>query len=133
MSQENVEVVKQALDAYVRRDLDAVAALSDRDVEVDWSRSVGWIGGVYRGIDEVVRFYTDYLMEVFDAVGLEAQAYTSAGDSVVVPNVVRLRGRQGIEVTARNTLVFTLRNGKLARICLYQDIGEALKAVGLEG
>jgi len=35
-------------------------------------------------------------------------------------------------VSARSTLVYTVRDHKIARICLYQQEDEALKAVGLE-
>ena len=53
------------------------------------------------------------------------------GDSVVVPNVVYQRGRDDIEVSARSTLLYTLRDGKVTRVCLFQEEDEALKAVGL--
>jgi hypothetical protein len=49
----------------------------------------------------------------------------------VVPNVSRPRGREGIELTARSAVVFTFRDGRVIRVCLYQDRQEALKAVGL--
>jgi len=41
------------------------------------------------------------------------------------------RGRDGIEVSARSTLVFTLENHRLVRICLYQETEEALEALGM--
>jgi len=46
--------------------------------------------------------------------------------------VAHQRGRDGIEVTASSALVFTVREHRIARICLYQETAEALKAVGLE-
>jgi ketosteroid isomerase-like protein len=58
MSQQNVEVVRQALDAYARRDVEALRALHDPDLELDWSASRGWLAGVYRGIEEALRFHT---------------------------------------------------------------------------
>ncbi len=48
---------------------------------------------------------------------------------MVVPNVGRVRGRDGIEVEARS--VYTIRNGEAVRACLYQHKAEALEAVGL--
>jgi ketosteroid isomerase-like protein len=67
-----------------------------------------------------------------DVAALRALArFIEAGESVVVPNVAHQRGRDGIEVSARSTLVFTLRRGRIAHICLYQETGEALDAVGL--
>jgi uncharacterized protein len=130
MSQENLEIVRQSLDAYSRRDVEAMRALNDPDLELDWSASVGWLAGVYRGFDEALRFYAGYF-EAFDKIVIEPDRFIEAGDSVVVPNVARQWGRDGIEVSARSTLVFTVRNRKITRIRLYQDIGPALKAVGL--
>ena len=42
-----------------------------------------------------------------------------------------MRGRDGIEVTARRTWVYTIREGGIVRLCQYQDLQEALAAVGL--
>jgi hypothetical protein len=50
---------------------------------------------------------------------------------MVVPNVAYQRGRDGIEISAPSTLMYTLRGCKVTRVCLYQDEAEALKAVGL--
>ena len=131
MSQENVEVVRQALDAYGRRDVEALRRLNSPDLELDWTASRGWLAGLYCGIEEALRFYTEYY-EVFESSRVEADCYMPVGDSVVVPNVVYQRGRDGIEVTARSTFVFSLRDGRIVRICLCQDTSEALAAVGLE-
>jgi ketosteroid isomerase-like protein len=132
VSQENVELVEQSLDAYRRRDIEALRRLNHSDMELDWSASVGFQAGVYRGFDEALRFYGEYFA-VFDEIGFEALSFIEAGDSVVVPNVAYQRGRDGIRVTARSALVFTVRDHRIARICLYQETTQALKAVGLEG
>lgn len=87
---------------------------------------------MYRGIDEALRFYAGYF-EAFDEIVIKPDRFIEAGDSVVVPNVAHQRGRDGIEVSARSTLVFTVRNGKLIRICLYQETTQALEAVELAG
>ncbi len=130
MSQENVEVVEQALDAYTRRDVEALRALADPNMELDWSASRGWLADVYRGIDEALRFYAGYF-EAFDEIVIVPDRLIETGDSVVVPNVAHQRGRDGVEVSARSTLVFTVRNRKITRICLYQETEAALNAVGL--
>jgi len=130
VSRENVEIVATALDAYARRDIEALRAVGDPDIVLDWSASAGWMAGVYRGWAEVERVW-EGLWEAFEEIVTEDR-YIDAGESVVVPNVSHLRGRDGIEVSARATFVFTLRNRKITRICLYQETGQALKAVGLE-
>jgi ketosteroid isomerase-like protein len=130
MAQTNVDVVRQALSAYTTRNVGALRALADPDIELDWSASRSWLAGVYRGIEETLRFYTGYF-EAFDEIVIKPDSFTEAHDSVVVPNVAYQRGRDGIEVSARSTLVFTLRGRRITRICLYQDTQQALEAVGL--
>jgi len=130
MSQENVEVVRRVLDAYSRRDIEALRALHHPDLELDWSASRGSLAAVYRGFEDALRFYAEYY-ETFESTVVVADCFIDAGDSVVVPNVAYQRGRDGIEVSARSTLVYTVRGGKVTRVCLYQDRAEALNALGL--
>jgi len=129
MSKENVEIVRRSIDAYNRRDLDAVRRLNHPDIEVDWSASRGLAAHIYRGSDEVMSFYQDFL-ELFD-VKIEPEGFIESGDLVVVPNTSRNRGRDGIETVARSALVFEVRSDLIARMCLYQETHEALEAAGL--
>jgi ketosteroid isomerase-like protein len=130
MSQENVDVAQRCIDAYNGRDLEALRALNDPDLEVDWSASRGVEAGVYRGIDAALRFYQGYF-DAFEEIIIEPDRFMDAGESVVIPNVSRSRGREGIEVLARSAIVITVRGRKVTRLCLYQETEEALKAVGL--
>src|SRR5512142_2310823 len=105
--------------------------LNHPGLELDWSASGGSLAGVYRGFDDALRFYTEYY-EIFESTVIEPDRFVETDDMVVVPNVVRQRGRDGIEVIARSTLVFAVHDRQITRICLYQHEGEAPKAVGLE-
>jgi ketosteroid isomerase-like protein len=131
MSHENVEIVKRMIDAFNERDLKAMLALSDPDLEMDWSASKGLEPGVYRGA-EVERYWLGYF-DAFEEVITKPERFIDAGESVVVPNVAHLLGRDGIEVSARSTVVYTLRNEKVTHVCLYEETEEALEAVGLPG
>ena len=125
-----MEVVRQTLDAYSRRDAEALRALHHPDLEFDWSASRGSLAGVYRGIDEAFRFYAEYY-ETFETTFVKPDRFIDTGDFVVVPNVAYQRGRDGIEVSARSTLVYTVHDRQITRLCLYQEQDEALKAVAL--
>jgi ketosteroid isomerase-like protein len=57
--------------------------------------------------------------------------FTEAGSEVVVPNTAHVRGREGIEVIARSAFVFTVENGQITRLRLFQERAEALEAAGL--
>jgi ketosteroid isomerase-like protein len=130
MSQRNVEVVRESVAAYGRRDVDTLRRLSDPDVELDWSASLGLQARVYSGFDTALDFYREYF-EVFEMISFEQLRFIDDGDSVVVPNIAVQRGRDGIEVTARSTLLFRLRDGLITHIRLYQHTEEALEAIGL--
>ena len=132
MSEQNIDLVRKALEAYSRRDVGALMALAHPDIELDWSASRGLLAGVYQGMDATLGFYSEYF-NVFEKITFEAERFIDVGESVVVPNVARQRGREGIEVSARSTLVFTLRDHLITHIRLYQETEQALRAVGLQG
>lgn len=122
-----MEVVRQSLEAYARRDVAAMRNLNDPEMELDWSASRSWLAGVYRGFDEALRFYEGYF-EAFAKIEIEPSSFIEVGESVVVPNVARQWGRDGIEVSAKSTFVFTLRRRRIVRTCLFQTTEQALKA-----
>jgi uncharacterized protein len=126
MSQENVEIARAALDAYNRRDLEAALKHAAPDCEFDWSRSVGPQRGVY-GRDE---FRHLDLAEALESVRIEPQEFIEAGEHLITPLIGYARGRDGMEVTARFTSLWTFRDGKIVRVTLYQERHEALEAVG---
>jgi ketosteroid isomerase-like protein len=91
MSQENV--TRRHLDAYNRRDVDTLRALSDCDLELDWSASSGMEAGVYRGIDAVLRLYRR-AFEVWGKSIIEQDRFLEAGDMVVVECRLRAGSRR---------------------------------------
>jgi ketosteroid isomerase-like protein len=131
VSQENVEIVRRAIDAYLRRDLDAAVRDADPDVVVDWSRSPGVQAGVYRGAEANRGFWRAFL-DIFDRMTFRADEFIERGEYVVVPNLTRLWGRDGVEVEAHSTYVVRLCRGRIVEWTMFQDHAEALKAVGLE-
>jgi ketosteroid isomerase-like protein len=42
-----------------------------------------------------------------------------------------VQGREGIEVIARSTFVYTVENGQITRLRMFQERAEALEAAGL--
>jgi ketosteroid isomerase-like protein len=72
------------------------------------------------------------LAETWSDVRTEPEDFIDAGDSVVVPVRVVNTGRSsGLSVKARAAWVAQLREGKVARMTVYQSRVEALEAVGL--
>ena len=130
MSEENVGTVQRHVEAWNRRDPKAWLASFHHDAEIDWSRSRGPLKGVYRGHGEHEVFWGEF-WSTFEDVQLEMHGFTEAGSEIVIPNTAHMRGRQGIEVIARSTLVFTVENGQITRLRLFQERAEALEAAGL--
>ena len=129
MSQENVEIVKAAIDAANREDWDAVFQDVAPGFELDMSRAVGPGRGIY-GLDDARRSWKEFGAS-WESVRVEPHEFIEAGDLVVVPWTVHVRGREGIEVASRPTFVWTIRDGAIERVSLYQDRQDALEAVGL--
>jgi ketosteroid isomerase-like protein len=130
MSQENVEVVRRAIDAFNQRDVDEMVRDWDSEIEADWSRSRGLTPGIYRGQEAVLGLWETFF-EMFDRVTVYPDEFIECGEHVVVPNRTHLRGRDHLKVEARSALVVTVRNGRIVMWRLCQERAEALQAVGL--
>jgi ketosteroid isomerase-like protein len=130
VSQENVELVRRSIASANAGNWESAFRDAASNVELDWSRAQGLLRGVYRG-EEAQRLLIDSL-DGWQSVRFEPHEFIEVGEHVVVPWTMHFVGRDGIEVQARNTWTFTIRDGMIVRTCLYQDKQEALKAVGLE-
>jgi ketosteroid isomerase-like protein len=96
---------------------------------LDLSRALGPYRGVY-GAGEY-REIVDEFSSNWEEQRLAADEFIVAQEHVVTPFTNRISGRDGMEVEARGTWLWTIRNGSLAKLCLYQDLSEALEAAGL--
>src|SRR4051794_13806224 len=132
MSQANVEIVQRGIAAFNQRDVSKAFSAWGSDAEIDWSRSKGPLRGVYSGRAALERFWGEF-WSIFESVELETHGFLEGGAHVVVPNTAHLRGRDGIEVVARSTFVYTVEGGRISRLAMFQDRAEALEAAGLSG
>ena len=124
----------QRCEHEVSTDLLAVGYLTTthragRDAQVDLSRAVGLDRGVSR-LDQFRRLSEEFAKS-WESVRYEADAFIEAGEHVVTPFTNRLLGRDGVEVQARGTWLWTIRDGVITRLCLYQELQDALGAAGL--
>jgi ketosteroid isomerase-like protein len=126
----NVEIARRAIDAVNDGDLTTALRDADPKTEVDWSRSRGPHAGIYHGYGASLRFWTAFL-ETFERVEIKVDEFIERGDHVVMPNRVRVWGRDGVEATAHSVQVATIRRGRIVRWTLYQEKSEAFDAVGL--
>ena len=133
MSQENVELVKRAWEAWSSGDIDAVLETCDPAVEWDLTSFEGWPeDDVYYGHEGFRRFLEEWRGS-WDRFEARAEEYVDGdGDRVVALCWQRGFGA-GSQVPVEMDLatVFTLEGGVVCRIEAYSDRQEALKAVGL--
>ena len=119
-----VELAQRAVDALNQPDAEMAAQLFGPDAEVDWSRSRGPLRGVYRGPDGVRTLMAEF-RETFDSTDTEAEDFIVAGRDVLVPVTARMRGRDGMEVVARSAFVYTVDDGRITRMRMFQSLDEA--------
>ena len=132
MSEENVNIVRSFLDASMRRDMGRVTELVDPDVELHGT--VGGVeeGRVYRGLAEVIREYDEVDGEAWEERRLEPEGFLDADDDVVVMLHEFRRGKgSGVELELHTAVVFTIRDGRVARMQGFMDPAAARKAAGL--
>jgi ketosteroid isomerase-like protein len=128
MSQENVEIVRAAFEAYSAGDMDAFRELHDPDVIVRTLE--GWPEpGPYVGRDAVVRWF-EQLRETWDAVTIESINFIDAADRVVARLVLHGEGH-GPQTDLEVTQVSTVRKGKIVYREYFWDHAEALETLGL--
>jgi ketosteroid isomerase-like protein len=133
MSQENVERLRTALEAYNRDGPEAIIALLDPDVE--WIADRSDMGRVtYRGRDGVRKSFEE-LYDGFDKLGFEVEELIDADDHIVALGQMTARGRStGVEAKLPLAMVFTAGpDGNLTRYESFRNRQEALEAVGFSG
>jgi ketosteroid isomerase-like protein len=130
VSQENVEIVRRAIDAFNRGGIDEALQFFDTDIE--WTTTGIFLEpGTYRG-HEGARRYMGALATELEDLRSEAEDFIDAGDRVVVSFRLFARGRQsGAPVVFSGALVYWLRGSKIFRIRNYTEQADALEAAGL--
>ena len=128
MSQENVDFLKAAIEAWNAGDMDAVRDSYHPDAMI--ARLEGWPEpGPFVGREAIMRQY-EQVRETFDADSVETLSFIDAADRVVVRQIWRGTG-SGPELKLEWTLIYTLRQGKIFLVEYFWNHAEALDALGL--
>jgi ketosteroid isomerase-like protein len=130
VSRENVEIVRAGMEAWNRRDFDAVLETLDPAVEWRLSGAVPDVADVYHGPEGVRAFWTDWTGS-WEDIRNEPEDYIELEDGVLVLVDFRASGRSQIVVDQPVAFHFTLRDGLVIRFQSYWDRDEAFEAVGL--
>jgi ketosteroid isomerase-like protein len=130
MSQENVEIVLRGLEAFMRRDVEALIELSGPHFEMHLSGVVGEPVR-YQGADGIRQYFRDTGKD-WASLGFDVQDVRDLGDRVLVSGTQRARGRaSGAEVESAGAFVVAFDLGSVTGIRFFADPAEALRAVGL--
>jgi ketosteroid isomerase-like protein len=134
MSQGNLEIAKRGIDAFNRRDVEALADVVTRDFEwfpalpstVEGERFSG-----YRGREGIETYFEDVRV-TWEGLRVLGNEFRDLGDSVVLLGRADGRGRgSGVEVDMPLGVIYDFRDGRISRVRTYLDHGEALRAAGL--
>ena len=129
MSRENVEILRRLVDAFNRRDEEAVLALTDPEIEF---RSALVEKTTYRGYAGVGQYRQDLDAAWSEWRTEDDRFLEAAGERVLQLYRIVGRGRgSGILVHQDIAILWTLRAGKVLRGEVFLDQAEALDAAGL--
>jgi 3-oxoadipate enol-lactonase len=130
MSQENLELVREAMEAVARQDLARLIELTDPDVE--WHSFLAQLGeGVYRGHDGIRRYVRD-LSDAWEFLRTDIDDVLTVGDVVVVVGRLRYRGKgSGVETESPAGYVAKFREGRMIYMRAFREPEQSLLALGL--
>jgi ketosteroid isomerase-like protein len=132
MSQENETTVRDAVAAFNRGDLDTWLEYFTDDIDYRAVEGAPDDHGPIEGKD-ALRAYIEDWRETFDDFTTEPIELIDAGEDRAIA-VMRISGRarlSGVEVDLTFAVVYTLRDGKVARGREYWTRDKALEAAGL--
>jgi ketosteroid isomerase-like protein len=126
---ESERLIRLGYDAWNRGDWGAMEPLLAPDFEVDATDRV-LNPDTYTGVDGFRRLAHE-MFEIWDAWLIEPAEFVERGDEVFVEHDIKARGKgSGVELEQTYWSVWTIRDGKAAKLALYGDRDRALEAIG---
>jgi uncharacterized protein len=132
MAEENVEIVRDAIAAFDRGDIEGVLRICDEDIVITQAPELPGAPREqhgHRGLLEAFAIWP----EQWDDYRIETLRIAAApGGKVFVTQRTRGRGKQsGVEVEMDFSFVFTVRDAKISEWHLFLQEDQALEAAGL--
>ena len=124
---QNTELVREAIAAFVRGEVDRALDFADPEVIC---RRVPPLPDpqTYHGIEGILQMYADWTAD-FDEFEMEPIEFIEADGQVLVDMIQRGRGRaSGVTVEGRFWLMYTIARGKITRQDAYLTKEQALAA-----
>ena len=133
MSQENVEIVRQHIEAWSAEDATLALSFLDPYIVMDLSRTGAWaVDEALYGPEAVAEHFRRYA-GTFEDYRWDVQRLTDLGaGAVLVVTTESGRGKgSGVSVDRSMAALYTVVDGKIVRITFFHDEREALEAAGL--
>jgi ketosteroid isomerase-like protein len=131
MSDEQVEVVRKHIEAYRRQDPSVALSFMDQHAVLDMNRIDGSDPSHgHEAIDEAVTRYVG----AFEDYAYEVERLTELGAGAILAVVTETgRGKgSGVPVNRRFATLYTVIDGKIARVTQFRSEQDALGAAGLQ-
>ena len=129
MSQENVDLLVQGIEAFNRHDIPGSLRLMDP--EIVWEHRLADLQGKLVGPEAVTGWFTD-LYEHFQVVEIDCPDVRDLGDRVLGLGTIRATGKgSGVETELTFATVAGYMNGGLTHYTDFGDRDQALEAAGL--
>ena len=130
-AEQDLELYREGIAAWSRRDRDWVLARTTDDFEFHAAQLFPGIRAVYQGRKGLRDFWREFIEEPWSELEIVVERSELLDDGRVIAQV-RFRGigaGSGAEVTVDYVHVATFRDGLVARIDGYRDWDEAIAAV----
>jgi ketosteroid isomerase-like protein len=131
MSEENVEVVRAALEAFAAADVERF--LEFMDPEIEFEPHLALVEGNYRrGHDGVREFMADAFPRPEVSVRIDHRDFRDLGDRVLASGTFYIQGGEsGVDYEAPFAILATVREGRIVHLKDYVNRTDALEAAGL--
>ena len=124
---ENLELVREALDAFLRGEIGRALELAHPDIECLRAPPLP-DPQTYHGVDGVGQMYADWTAD-FDEFEMAPLDFTEIDDQILVEVIQRGRGKaSGVTVEGRFWLLYAIAAGRISRMDAYLTREQALEA-----
>jgi ketosteroid isomerase-like protein len=131
MARSNVEIIKEAHGRLAAGGEDAMLEYIHPEFVGVAPPELSVEPQTYRGPAGFKRWF-DSFHDAVDEVRIEPEEFIEAGELVVTPSRIVIRGHEsGIEVAQKVTWVWSLRDGLAIRVDAYVDKETALRTLGI--
>jgi hypothetical protein len=131
LSEQNVETLRRAVEAYNARDVDAFIAFFHPSIELHSAFSA--VGGAdYFGHPGLRKFFRDFKETWGDEIRVEPEAYFDLGEQTLSCYVLHGRGlHSGVEVEMPSALVAGWRDDLIVYLKAYAHREDAFAELGV--